>query len=414
MTQAIYLFTQEAHIASILKNGMRSKHCMNSNSDVAIHPLYSHITDHSKPPSPLNFKIDDYVQLILDPSNYLIKEQAHLGTVCAIELNPTIINCSDVVKIDASQNGLTNYFKSTLVSPSYFKTVHTSSSAAKEKVLSLIGEDKIEVTVNSELFSPSQNNNHLVHPPSRQPHCSPTMCRGDLLNSPMQALVNTVNCVGVMGKGIALTFKQHYPEMFIDYQLKCKRKEVSLGKPYCYRAKNGKIIINFPTKNHWKEGSSLVKIEEGMKYLIDHIQEWGIHSIAIPPLGCGWGGLNWNAVFPIINRYLSQTNLQAEIYPPPGSVITDASSSLSSNSRPSISHQKSAAIPIPALLPKDTTLKTSALPQKQLLMTDFFQRQETPRPLIQDVSKKRKQMETSEENISDLSDEEVRLLKKRN
>lgn len=139
---------------------------------------------------------------------------------------------------------------------------------------------------------------------------------GDILGSKMQAIINTINCVGVMGKGIAYSFKNRYPEMFKDYHKKCKNKEVVLGKPYIYPLPNGRLIINFPTKDHWKNNSKLKDIENGLKYLASKISEWKITSLAIPPLGCGNGGLAWENVKPLIITYLKPLNIPLEIYEP--------------------------------------------------------------------------------------------------
>lgn len=141
------------------------------------------------------------------------------------------------------------------------------------------------------------------------------MKSGDLLGSQAQTLVNTVNCVGIMGKGIAKMFKDRFPHMFADYAVRCKAGEVALGKPYLF--KGGRPwIVNFPTKNHWRNNSHLEDIEEGLKYLVEHLKEWGITSIAIPPLGCGNGGLDWEQVRPLILKYLSTTNVAVEVYAP--------------------------------------------------------------------------------------------------
>ena len=107
---------------------------------------------------------------------------------------------------------------------------------------------------------------------------------GDLFISGAQALVNTVNCVGVMGKGVALGFKKRFPAMFDDYLLRCQRKEVRLGAPYLYKDLSGTWIINFPTKNHWRSPSRLQDIESGLDFLAQHVAEWGISSLAMPPL----------------------------------------------------------------------------------------------------------------------------------
>jgi O-acetyl-ADP-ribose deacetylase (regulator of RNase III)/uncharacterized protein YwgA len=141
---------------------------------------------------------------------------------------------------------------------------------------------------------------------------------GDILQSASQTLINTVNCVGVMGKGIALEFKNRFPEMYADYLGRCKRGEVKPGLPYIYRSLLPPQIINFPTKDHWKSVSKVTDIERGLKHLLAHYQEWGVQSLAIPPLGCGNGQLEWRVVGPLIYRYARQLDVPVEMYAPYG------------------------------------------------------------------------------------------------
>ena len=140
---------------------------------------------------------------------------------------------------------------------------------------------------------------------------------GDLLKSRMQTIVNTVNTVGVMGKGIALAFKKRYPEMYDDYVARCDRGEVKLGEPYVYRAADH-LIVNFPTKRHWRAVSRLSDIVTGLQYLESHYREWGITSIAVPPLGCGNGQLEWEVVGPTLHRHLARLDIPVELYAPAG------------------------------------------------------------------------------------------------
>lgn len=141
---------------------------------------------------------------------------------------------------------------------------------------------------------------------------------GDLLKSHCHALVNTVNCVGVMGKGVAAAFKKQYPKMFDDYAQRCARHEVRLGRPYVYDPGDGHLIVNFPTKDHWRAVSRLDAIVEGLRYLVAHYQEWGIRSIAVPPLGCGNGQLEWRVVGPTLHRELSKLAIPVELFAPLG------------------------------------------------------------------------------------------------
>jgi len=121
----------------------------------------------------------------------------------------------------------------------------------------------------------------------------------------IQTIVNTINCIGVMGKGLALEFRIRYPEMFEDYKKRCERGEVKVGQPYLYKTSE-KWILNFPTKYHWKYPSRTEYIEKGLEYFVDHYKEWGINSIAFPRLGSSEGKLNWEKdVKPLMEKYLS-------------------------------------------------------------------------------------------------------------
>jgi len=120
--------------------------------------------------------------------------------------------------------------------------------------------------------------------------------QGDILRANAEALVNTVNCVGVMGRGLALQFKKVFPGNFKRYKSVCDRKELQPGRIFIYdlnRLYNPRYVINFPTKRHWKGKSRMEDIEAGLQTLVEEVHKRDIHSIAIPPLGCGLGGLRW-------------------------------------------------------------------------------------------------------------------------
>ena len=138
--------------------------------------------------------------------------------------------------------------------------------------------------------------------------------KGDLLSSDAQALVNTVNTVGVMGKGIALQFKERFPNNLNRYLSACKRNELYSGKLLVVEETTmtgeKKLIINFPTKKDWKHKSKNEYIEEGLKDLVAILRERNIQSIAIPPLGCGNDGLDWVEVRrPCLLRYWLRSTL---------------------------------------------------------------------------------------------------------
>jgi O-acetyl-ADP-ribose deacetylase (regulator of RNase III) len=145
---------------------------------------------------------------------------------------------------------------------------------------------------------------------------------GDLLKENVDAIVNTVNCVGVMGKGIALQFKQRWPKNFKAYEAACKRKEVKPGKMFIYDLgewAKPRFIINFPTKLHWRGDSKIEYVKAGLHDLVKEVQRLGIKSIALPPLGCGSGGLDWDLVKPlIISAFEKVPGIQVAVFEPAG------------------------------------------------------------------------------------------------
>ena len=146
--------------------------------------------------------------------------------------------------------------------------------------------------------------------------------QGDILNDDAEALVNTVNCVGVMGRGIALQFKRAYPVNFKAYALACKREEVRPGHMFVFATgelTNPKYIVNFPTKVHWRGKSRIEHIEAGLQALVGEIEVREIKSIAIPPLGSGLGGLDWAEVRPLIERAMAEVpDVAVTVYEPVG------------------------------------------------------------------------------------------------
>ncbi|MEH2295921.1 type II toxin-antitoxin system antitoxin DNA ADP-ribosyl glycohydrolase DarG [Nostoc sp.] len=144
--------------------------------------------------------------------------------------------------------------------------------------------------------------------------------QGNLLEEKTEALVNTVNCVGVMGKGIALQFKQAYPENFRLYKQACRAGKVQPGQMFTVTTDsllNPRYIINFPTKHHWRNNSKIEDIQSGLVALVQQVQELGITSIAMPALGCGNGGLKWADVKPLIELAFAQLpDVQVIIFEP--------------------------------------------------------------------------------------------------
>lgn len=141
------------------------------------------------------------------------------------------------------------------------------------------------------------------------------LLNGDIFESKLEALVCPVNCVGVMGKGLAKEFKKRYPFNFEVYQSTCEAHRLKTGGVLVVHD-SGKLIVNFPTKNHWKNLSKLEYIKAGIKDLVETIQHHKIKSIAIPALGCGCGGLKWEDVRPMIIQALGNLSVWVELYEP--------------------------------------------------------------------------------------------------
>lgn len=153
------------------------------------------------------------------------------------------------------------------------------------------------------------------------------LTQGNILKADVEAIVNTVNCVGVMGRGIALQFKKAWPENFKAYANACDNKQVQPGRMFIFETgqlANPRYIINFPTKRHWRGASRIEDIESGLAAMVATIREKGIQSIAIPPLGSGLGGLDWQQVKPKIEQAMSALpDVRVLIYEPKGASEND-------------------------------------------------------------------------------------------
>ncbi len=173
---------------------------------------------------------------------------------------------------------------------------------------------------------------------------------GDLLKSQADALVNTVNTVGVMGKGVALQFKRAFPANFKAYKRACDDGRVALGHMFVWYAgelagSQPRYVINFPTKRHWKGKSRLQDIDAGLVDLVQVVEELGIRSVAVPPLGCGHGGLAWHDVRPlIVNAFRQIPDVEVLLFPPEGAPAP--AEQLVRTQRPKMTRGKAALIGI--------------------------------------------------------------------
>lgn len=196
--------------------------------------------------------------------------------------------------------------------------------------------------------------------------------KGNLLQADAEALVNTVNTVGVMGKGIALQFKKAYPAMFKAYERACKNRDVQLGRMHVWEtgALDGpQFVINFPTKGHWRAPSKLADIAAGLRDLVDVVQKYGITSIAIPPLGCGNGGLDWADVEPlIVDAFADLPGVDVKIYPPQSALA--ASEMPNATQRPTMTVGRAALV---SLLARYSRLAVGATPIEIQKLMYFLQ-----------------------------------------
>jgi O-acetyl-ADP-ribose deacetylase (regulator of RNase III) len=154
-----------------------------------------------------------------------------------------------------------------------------------------------------------------------------THTTGDILQDEAEAIINTVNCVGVMGRGLALQFKKAFPLNFKAYAIACKQDKVQPGRMFVYHNKglsSPRYIINFPTKRHWRDKSLMEDVEAGLEDLVRVIREKDIKSIALPALGCGLGGLDWSEVKAHIEQALAPlADIEINVYEPKGAPASE-------------------------------------------------------------------------------------------
>ena len=216
------------------------------------------------------------------------------------------------------------------IPPSYIQAIYVANSRVKEnaelKILDF--NENLQVVVEPEKFFQPNSVASVTRRLS--------VAQGDMFFSKMQTLTISVNCVGVMGKGLASTAKYRFPDVYVKYEDMCKRKALKLGQPYIHKRESSVLsdlgdevfmladvedasqtwFMLFPTKGHWKENSRLEDIENGLRWFCDNYQSQGIKSVAFPALGCGNGNLSWHEVGPVMCKYLAPLDLRVVIYLP--------------------------------------------------------------------------------------------------
>lgn len=182
--------------------------------------------------------------------------------------------------------------------------------------------------------------------------------KGDIFSADAHVIVNTVNCKGVMGKGLALQFKQKYPEMFTAYRQACKTGQIRIGKPMLFQDSKP-WILNFPTKDHWRQPSKIEYIAEGLEYIVAMYKKLGITSIAFPKLGTQNGKLSWVEVGPVMAKYLDELNIPVTIF------IADNDKEYQAQTDSSIPEKAENQIKQPATKSAISTVKKVKAPENQ-------------------------------------------------
>ena len=217
----------------------------------------------------------------------------------------------------------------TLVAPEHIQTIYVPSAEVKEQLESVdgLGQGPVRVPVvpEPEMFFQPALTQELT------PHLS--LIEGDMFFSRLQTLTISVNCVGVMGKGLASRAKYQFPDVYVYYQDLCRARKLTMGRPHLYKReepfdlpltdeRSGLFgtretwFLLFPTKNHWRERSDLAGIEKGLAWVCDRCEAEGMESLAVPALGCGLGRLTWEDVGPLMCRYLSRLRIPVRVYLP--------------------------------------------------------------------------------------------------
>lgn len=218
-----------------------------------------------------------------------------------------------------------------VIDPELIQTVYVGSHEAAEAVHQTLASCSLERTPPAVVPEP-----HMFFRPAREIHLTPqlSLVDGDMFLSKMQAVTVSVNCVGVMGKGLASRAKYQFPDVYVRYQDVCRNKRLKMGTPYLYKREsslehqladdpsslpNANLatwFLLFATKQHWREASDIRGIDEGLRWVRDNYVKEGISSLAMPALGCGLGRLEWRDVGPLMCHYLSALNIPASIYLP--------------------------------------------------------------------------------------------------
>jgi len=370
--QGLYYIAHFDNIPSILKNGILS-HRSIENSSRENRPIYNSEIVNIRQARIIKdgLSLWNFANLYFQPRNamlYSVIHKASINNLAILFINKNILERKDIFvttgnaasqdsKIIPIEKANSNYWSKLKketnkewwnnedgskrkimaeclvpdrVEPDYIETIDVAEYSFQEqlsKILAAAGISKFknsQITVDPKKFFQPDVAHRLTKKIS--------LIRGDMFFSNMQTLTVSVNCVGVMGKGLASTAKYRFPDVYVKYQEVCKNKKLQIGKPYLYKRElsirdqlgdeslllepnlNGNSqtwFLLFPTKNHWRNNSNLAEIEKGLQWLCKNAKGEGIKSLAMPALGCGLGGLQWREVGPLMCQYLETLDVES-------------------------------------------------------------------------------------------------------
>ncbi|NVM56679.1 MAG: DUF4433 domain-containing protein [Desulfobacterales bacterium] len=363
--KGFYYITHIDNLPSILRHGILS-HKLVEERNISYTPIYDIeiVTDRKDILAPDGRSLWSFANLYLQPRNpmlYRVIHEKSYNDIVVVQVKPDLLNrpdifittgnarasLSDILPQKEALKRLRRIMKDVdvvwwkpedgskrkimaeclvpdLVPPDFIQAVYVATHEVAERARRLLLFDKPVIPEPNMFFQPLWRG--LLTPRL-------FLIRGDMFFSQMQTLTISVNCVGVMGKGLASRAKYQFPEVYVQYQDLCRRRTLKMGNPYLLRLEfllsqqladeplslnnvEEKWFLLFPTKNHWRERADINGIEQGLQWLQQNYKRLGIKSLATPALGCGLGRLSWRDVGPMLCKYLSTLDITVTIYLP--------------------------------------------------------------------------------------------------
>ena len=373
---SLFYITHIDNVPSIISNGILSH---NSVEDAKLEhtPVYDHaiISNRKKMETGAGKSLWEYVNLYFQPRNpmlYQVLIKNSIDCIVMIAVKKSVIETLGVFICDGNAASVDTRFysnnKFSVIEPEILKQIKIkywkSHDSSKRKIMAeclvpekvpshlieaiYVGNRNAADKITKSVPSLSSSNISVISEPGlffeniKKADLTKnlSLVQGDLFFSNMQTLTISVNCVGVMGRGLASRAKYQFPDVYVHYQDMCKKKTLRMGRPVLYRregsyhelladdssvtlTKENVWFLHFPTKDHWRNNSNIDDIEKGLQWLVDNYKNEGISSLAIPALGCGLGKLKWKDAGPVICRYLSRLDIPVMVYLPVGENIDE-------------------------------------------------------------------------------------------